>query len=76
MPNLIKQGEARVITKNGEIFVNIALELNIKLDGSNIQISNDGNSNKSLLESQLKQDEKINWEIPDFESSNKIQFGK
>ena len=32
MPNLIKQGEAKVVTKNGEVFVNIALELNIKLD--------------------------------------------
>ena len=36
MPNLIKQGEARVVTKNGEVFVNIALELNIKLDGTNL----------------------------------------
>lgn len=70
MPNLIKQGEARVITKNGEVFVNIALELNIKLDGSNIQISN-GAANST----QQEQD-KINWEIPDFEPSNKIQFGK
>ena len=70
MPNLIKQGEARVITKNGEVFVNIALELSIKLDGSSIQISNG-----SSIENK-KQEEKINWEIPDFESSNKIQFGK
>lgn len=71
MPNLIKQGEARVVTKNGEVFVNIALELNIKLDGSNIQISNGGTAGVSV-----KQDDKVNWEIPDFEPSNKIQFGK
>lgn len=71
MPNLIKQGEARVVTKNGEVFVNIALELNIKLDGSNITISNDGGSPISK-----QQNEKVNWEIPDFEPSNKIQFGK
>jgi len=69
MPNLIKQGEARVITKNGEVFVNIALELNIKLDGSNIQMSSGAGSI-------AKQEDKINWEIPDFEPSNKIQFGK
>lgn len=71
MPNLIKQGDARVVTKNGEVFVNIALELNIKLDGSNIQISN-GKANGTEQQEQ----DKINWEIPDFEPSNKIQFGK
>lgn len=74
MPNLIKQGEAKVITKNGEVFVNIALELNIKLDGSNIQISNASNDGNSSDNKQ--RNEKINWEIPDFEPSNKIQFGK
>lgn len=73
MPNLIKQGEAKVITKNGEIFVNIALELNIKLDGTNLIInSNNSSANNSISN---KQEEKINWEIPDF-SSNKIDFGK
>lgn len=71
MPNLIKQGEAKVITKNGEVFVNIALELNIKLDGSNIQISNGAS-----IENKKQENEKINWEIPDFEPSGKIQFGK
>lgn len=48
MPNLIKQGEARVITKNGEVFVNIALELTIKLDGSNLQVlSGSGSGTRS-----------------------------
>ena len=73
MPNLIKQGEAKVVTKNGEVFVNIALELNIKLDGSNIQLSNGTNALGSAIE---KQEDKINWEIPAFEPTNKIQFGK
>lgn len=73
MPNLIKQGEARVVTKNGEVFVNIALELTIKLDGSNLQVSamSGGDDSKPSLNKQ----EKVNWEIPDF-SSGKIDFGK
>lgn len=74
MPNLIKQGETRVITKNGEVFVNIALELTIKLDGSELKISSSSNpENKEAFSK--NQDEKVNWAIPDF-TSDKIQFGK
>jgi hypothetical protein len=72
MPNLIKQGEAKVVTKNGEVFVNIALELNIKLDGSNLTINSADNK---ATNSFIDKEEKINWEIPDF-NSNKIEFGK
>jgi hypothetical protein len=71
MPNLIKQGEARVVTKNGEVFVNIALELNIKLDGTVIQ----GATNASGASHALPKEDKVNWAIPDFET-NKIDFGK
>jgi hypothetical protein len=73
MPNLIKQGEARVITKNGEVFVNIALELTVKLDGSSLNLSVLDASSGSRPTEPVQ--EKINWEIPDF-SSDKIQFGK
>ena len=73
MPNLIKQREAKVVTKNGEVFVNIALELTIKLDGTNLQVSaatGPIGSSPSLV-----QDDKVGWAIPDF-SSEKIDFGK
>lgn len=71
MPNLIKQGEARVVTKNGEVFVNIALELNIKLDGTNLMF----NSNNSISPGKKEDKDETNWAIPDF-TSNKIDFGK
>lgn len=74
MPNLIKQGEARVVTKNGEVFVNIALELTIKLDGSNLQVGAVANQTGPSGITQ-QQEEKVNWEIPDF-TSGKINFGK
>lgn len=73
MPNLIKQGEAKVITKNGEVFVNIALELTIKLDGTNFQVSALGGTGGGSLP--MKQEDKVGWAIPDF-SSDKIDFGK
>lgn len=77
MPNLIKQGEARVTTKNGEVFVNIALELTIKLDGSNLQIGAMANqNNNSGSQKLLQEEEKVNWEIPDFSSGSKLNFGK
>lgn len=71
MPSLIKQGEAKVVTKNGEVFVNIALELTIKLEGTNIQ----GPVQASGGVQRIQAEEKVNWEIPDF-SSDKIDFGK
>jgi hypothetical protein len=75
MPNLIKQGEAKIVTKNGEIFVNIALELNIKLDGTNLQVvSGQGSSGGGAAQAQ-REDEKVSWQIPEF-SSDKINFGK
>lgn len=76
MPNLIKPGEARVITKNGEVFVNISLELTVKLDGSNISIATVGkNSESGLSSTETVSDSKVGWQIPDFTSS-KIEFGK
>jgi len=71
MPNLIKTGDTKIITKDGEVFVNISLELNIKLDGNNLSIqANDTNEIK-------KQEDKTDWVIPSFKSKNKkkINFG-
>jgi hypothetical protein len=74
MPNLIKPGEARVITKNGEVFVNISLELTVKLDGSNISVAAlSGAGSESPSATSPK--DKVSWQIPDFTSS-KIEFGK
>lgn len=71
MPSLIKQGEAKIVTKNGEVFVNIALELTIKLEGTGIQ----GGVQASGGVQKIQEDEKVKWEIPDF-SPGKIDFGK
>jgi hypothetical protein len=73
MPSLVKHGEAKVVTKDGEVFVNITLELNIKLEGTGAQVSASaagvGGSTAAPI------DDKVNWEIPDF-SPSKIEFGK
>lgn len=71
MPSLIKQGEAKVVTKNGEVFVNIALELTIKLEGTGIQ----GAVQASGGVRKIEEEEKVAWQVPDF-SPSKIDFGK
>jgi hypothetical protein len=75
MAQLIKPGDIKVVTKNNEILVNIALELNIKLDGSVTNL-NVGVSDVPISALQKKEEDKVNWAIPDFSSSNKIKFGK
>lgn len=75
MPSLVKQGEAKVLTKNGEVFVNIALELTIKLEGANALVGGGGETNKMGAMQSDGEQEKVAWEIPDF-SPSKINFGK
>jgi uncharacterized protein (UPF0333 family) len=72
MANLIKPGEVKVVAKNNEILVNIALDLNIKLDGNVTNITLDKSQPFAIKE---EEEDKINWEVPNFESK-KINFGK
>ena len=75
MANLIKPGDIKVITKNNELFVTISLELNIKLDGNVTNL----NLNSDIVQQQAfqkKEEEKVKWEVPDFSSGNKLNFGK
>lgn len=71
MPSLVKHGEAKVVTKDGEVFVNIALELNIKLEGTGLQTVTAAGGGASPV----AKEDKVNWEIPDF-APGKIEFGK
>jgi hypothetical protein len=71
MANLIKPGEVKLVTKNNEVFVNISLELNIKLDGNITSLGIDAKASKP----NKIEEEKVSWEIPDF-SPSKIDFGR
>lgn len=71
MPSLVKQGEAKVITKNGEVFVNIALELTIKLEGTGLQAVTSAVGGAVPI----AKEDKVNWQVPDF-VPGKIEFGK
>jgi len=79
MVQLIKPNTVKVVTKDGEIQVSIAIELNINLntDGINLNNNSVGNYTKEISNKiEAKKEEKTNWEVPDFETSEIINFGK
>ena len=75
MPNLIKPGDTKIITKDGEVFVNIALELTVKLDGNNLSIQSNTSEEQTSAKKE-KAEEKIDWVVPSFKNKKKIKFGE
>lgn len=83
MASLIKPGSVKILTKDGEIQVSLTLDININLNTDNINLNTgnmvfglkNGEENHSINEQ--KEDEKIKWEIPEFEAPmEKVDFGK
>lgn len=75
MAQLIKPTEVSIKTVNGEVLLNIKLDININLTQNNIMpdaVTENKVENK--LE-EKKKEEKSLWEIPDFVSVPKIKFG-
>lgn len=74
MPQLIKPNDVRIVTKDGEVKISISLDLNINMG----EISGGVNILKSDVESKTtkKEEDKIQWAIPDFAPAEKINFGK
>ena len=71
MPSLIKPGTVRVLTQDGEVQVSITLELNINLNTEGVlQVSG-----QSMVKKEVEK-ESVEWAIPDFNESPKIDFGK
>lgn len=75
MPQLIKPNDVKVLTKDGEVKISISLDLNINLNENktNIKLNDIEINNTSDIN---KNDEKTIWQIPDFSSGEKINFGK
>lgn len=79
MPQLIKPGSVKLVSKDGEVSVAITIDLNINLsnllEGASLPSQN--NQNKEKKENTIIEnlDDKVTWAIPDF-GSEKINFGK
>lgn len=77
MPQLIKTGDVKVVSKDGEVKLSITLDLNInlgELQGLGLAGTSSNNTKKEekLLDNL---EEKVHWAVPDF-TSEKINFGK
>jgi hypothetical protein len=72
---LIKPTEVSIKTVNGEVLLNIKLDININLTQNNIipDVMTENKVENKLEEK--KKEEKSLWEIPDFVSVPKIKFG-
>lgn len=77
MPQLIKPGNVKILTQDGEVSVSITLDLNINLnnllDGIDLSQAKQNKKEKESIAENI--DDKVAWAIPDF-SSEKINFGK
>lgn len=72
MPQLIRPQEVKIVTKDGEVQVSIILDLNINLNSSGVQVT----AQAKMADEQPEKKEDTQWAIPDFGSSQKINFGK
>ena len=72
MAQLIKPTEISVKTVNGEVLVNLKLDININLTQGVVNTTVESKQE----EKKIKQEEKQTlWEIPEFNSVPKIKFG-
>ena len=65
MVQLIKKPTHEIITKDGEVKILLDITLNINSNGRPV-----------VSESLQEEEEKTQWAIPSFKSSDKIKFGK
>ena len=77
MASLVKPGSVKVVTKDGEIQVSFSLDININLNTEGVIIGQQSveEEKKSSFAHQPVKD-KMEWAIPDFGESVKIDFGK
>jgi hypothetical protein len=71
MANLINPHSVQVVTKDGEMTVSLKIDVNINLNGTALNIPVE-----ETAKIKAQEDEKVEWMVPDFKSSKKINFGK
>ena len=75
LAQLIRPQEVKIVTKQGECEVSIVLELNINLNSDGLQVSALAKKEEPTPVSKSQVDD-VQWAIPDFGPSEKINFGK
>ena len=73
MPHLIRPNITKVVTKEGEIVVHIAIDLNLNLNADGVQA---GVSGVQAASKPQKDEDEVDWAIPDFKMPGNIKFGE
>lgn len=72
MVQLIKKPTVtQVVTKDGECTIHVTVDVNLNLNNSNLKFNS---GEEPEVESQ--EDRDVDWAIPDFSPTKKVQFGK
>jgi len=74
MADLIKPSRVHVITKDGEVQLNITIDLNINLNTGTVDFQS--TKAEKIKEQEENDDDKTVWAIPTFKSEDKVKFGK
>jgi len=82
MAILIEPSNVKVISQNGQVTLALQIELNINLN-SHVATTDAGNSGGShnfktstTPIKNVQDDEKTDWLVPDFNTKEKVKFGK
>lgn len=75
MGHTIRPQNVTIISKDGEVTVNLVLELNINLSTEGIKTSVISKA-QDVPEEPESENTSIPWEIPSFKHDTKVKFGK
>lgn len=73
MPQRITPSKIVTVSKEGEVHVSITIDLNINLNHSGETTIA---QSVTKVEEKNEDEDKVNWEIPDFSPVSDFQFGK
>lgn len=79
LANLLKPNTVKVVTQDGELHVTISLELTINLNSDDLKIAVAPThvvADYPVAKKTGTTNDNPKWEIPDFTSTPKVEFGK
>jgi len=78
MAVLVNPSNVKVISQNGEVTLALQIELNININANGAFTPNEGpiNNKTNVPTVNKTSDDEPTWLVPDFNSNEKIKFGK
>jgi hypothetical protein len=74
MGELIRPNKVTVLSKDGEVTLNITIDLNLNLNTANVAVEAEKKIKEVKKEIEGNDDDKVTWAIPSFDSSEKLKF--